>query len=272
MALTINTNVASLQADRNVEKSTNKLKSSLEQLASGKRINRASDDPAGLSVAISLLANSSVSDVAQRNISDAVSAANIAEGGISTASDITGRLAELAQQASNGTLSAEQRTGLNNEYNALRAELDRVAATTEFNGQSLLSGSTSYSIQAGTNGSSSSQLSVPLPGVSSSSLGLSSSIGSQADALNALNEAKSAVNRLAEARGEIGATVSRLEVATENLRASSVNEKQAASQILDADIAEQSARSISARIQQQSAVAVKAQANILPQLALKLLQ
>jgi flagellin len=272
MALTINTNIPSLRSDREIQKKSNDLKTSMEQLASGKRINRASDDPAGLAVAMSLLTNVSVSDVAQRNVNDAISAANIADGAISTASDIASRLGELAQQASNGTLSAEQRTALNNEYTALRSELDRISQTTEFNGQQLLSGESNYSVQAGTTGGSNSQVGIPLPGVSSASLGLSSTLSSQSGALTALSEAKAAVGRLAEARGNIGASVSRLEVANENLRAASVNEQDAASQIFDADIAEQSANSVASRIQQQAAVAVKAQANILPQLALKLLQ
>jgi flagellin len=272
MALTINNNIASLQTDRQLTKRSSELKKNFEALASGTRINRASDDPAGLAVALDLLSNAQVSDVGQRNISDAVSAADIADGAISSAAEITGRLSELASQASNGTLSDQQRSALNSEYQALVGELDRIAQTTEFNGISLLSGGGSVTVQAGSDGSSSSQLGVPFPGVSASSLGLSSSIATQNGALQAIDEAKRATESLAASRGEIGATVSRLEVASENLRASSVNEREAASQIYDADIAAESARLVSNRIGQQAGVAIKAQANILPQLALKLLQ
>ncbi|MCC6953953.1 MAG: flagellin FliC [Deltaproteobacteria bacterium] len=271
MALKINTNIPSLRSDREISKKTAALNKNFESLASGKRINRASDDPAGLSIALALQTSASVSDVARRNINDAVSASNIAEGAISTASDISARLSELASQASNGVLSDEQRESLNSEFNALRSELDRISQTTEFNGQQLLGGSANFVVQAGTDGSSNSQISVPFPSVSAAGLGLSSNLSSQASARQALDETRAAVDRLAQSRGDIGATVSRLEVANENLRASSVNERDAASQILDADIAEQAAQLTANRIGQQAAVAVKAQANLTSQLALRLL-
>ena len=272
MALTIRSNIPSLQADKQIQKRSQDLAKNYESLSSGKRINKASDDPAGLAVALNLLNQADTSDVAQRNISDAVSATNIAEGAISTASDITTRLSELATQASNGALSADQRTALNTEFTSLTQELDRIAQTTEFNGQQLLSGSTTFVVQTGTDGSANSQLAVPLPGVSSSSLGLNSRLDSVDNARKALDETRKAVESLAQSRGDIGSSVSRLDVANENLRASAVNTRDAASQIYDADIAEQSARSIANRIGQQAAVAVKAQANIAPQLAIKLLQ
>lgn len=271
MALSINTNIPSLQADRQLAKKTDALKKNFEKISSGLRINHASDDAAGLSIGTSLLTDARIDDVGTRNISDAVSAADIAEGAIGSATDIVTRLGELSQQAANGTLSATQRSALNNEFQALRTELDRIATTTEFNGQQLLNGNSSVAVQAGDDGSSSSQLSIAFPGVSASALGLASDISTQANAEASLDSAKTAIGSLAQARGGIGASVSRLDTAFENLRSSSTNARDAASQILDEDIASSAANLTANRIQQQAAAAVKAQANIQPQIALKLL-
>jgi flagellin len=268
----INDNIPSRKVDRELSKKTNELRKNFESLSSGKRVNSASDDPAGLAVALDLLTDAAVSDVGSRNISDAVSAANIADGSLQSATEITTRLSELATQASNGTLSDSQRGQLNKEYQSLRTELDRISQTTEFNGQKLLNGSTSISVQAGTDSQSTSQLAVNFPGVSSSSLGLSSDISTQAGAKAAIDEAKAASETIASARGTIGADVSRLDTALENIASASINLRDAASQILDADIAETSAKLTANKIGQQAAIAIKAQANIQPENVLKLLQ
>jgi flagellin len=270
----INSNIASLRVDRSLQKNTEELRKNFKQLSSGLRVNSASDDAAGLAIATELLANAKIDDVGSRNISDAVSAANIAEGALGSASDITSRLGELAAQASNGTLSASQRSALNNEFQALRSELDRISQTTEFNGLQLLGGSTSIGVQAGGGGSSGAagaQLSLTLPGVSSASLGIATDISTQANAQAALDEARVAIENLAQARGQIGAEVARLDTAFENLRSASVNSRDAASRILDADFAEVSSRLASNKIQQQASVAVKAQANLQPANVLRLL-
>lgn len=272
MAFSINDNIPSKQVDRQLHKRQEGLNSSLEKLASGKRINRAADDPAGLAVALDLLAVADTAAVATRNISDGVSAASIADGAIQSASDITVRLSELAQQSANGTLSAEQRTSLNNEYQQLTAELDRISATTEFNGQKLLSQSSTINIQAGTDGSSDSRIAIALPGVSSSSLGLTADISTADGARQAVEQTRSAQQSLAKSRGEIGSGVSRLTEAYENLRSGEVSNREAASRILDADVADESAKSIANQIGLQSGVAIKVQANQLPQLALNLLK
>lgn len=271
MALSVNNNIASLQTDRQLAKKTDELKKNFAKLSSGLRINSASDDAAGLAIATGLLANASINDVGVRNVSDAISAVNIAEGSVSSASDIVARLSELATQASNGTLSSTQRTALNQEFQSLRGELDRISQTTEFNGQQLLNGSTTIDVQAGADSTGNAQLSVSFPGVSASSLGLNTDISTQGNALQALDEAKNAVNSLASARGDIGSSVSRFDVAIENLRSSSTNARDAASQIRDADIADTSAKLTAAKIGQNVAAAVKAQANLDPQIVLRLL-
>ncbi len=272
MAISINTNISSLRVDRSLSKRQSGVDKSFEKLSSGKDINRASDNPAGLAVASQLLAGADTSAVAARNISDGVSIAAIAEGAVGSASEITTRLAELATQASNGTLSDDQRGALNNEYQALRSELDRISQTTEFNGQKLLSGSSATALQVGTDASAASQISLTLPGVSSDSLGIAPDISNQANARQAIEQAKSAQATLAASRGEIGSTVSRLGTAYENLKSYEVNSREAASRIVDADVAKESSLLIANRIGQQAAVAVKAQANIGPSLALDLLR
>jgi len=271
MTVNINTNVPSLRADREINSRSNSLSKSYEKLSSGKAINRASDDPAGLAVALELLANADTSSVALRNINDGVSISSIADGALATSSDITTRLAELATQSANGTLSDNQRSALNQEYQALRSELDRISQTTEFNGQQLLSQGSSFTLQAGIDGSANSQVGLPLPGVSASSLGLASDISTRESALAAVEETKAAVNTISEARGQVGSTVSRLETAYENLKTSEVNARSAASRIIDADVASESSKLIASRIGLEAGLSVKAQANQVPTIAQKLL-
>ena len=249
-----------------LQNQTNNLQNNFKKLSSGLRVNSASDDAAGLAVATELLTSARIDDQGSRNISDALSATNIADGAISSASDITSRLNELATQASNGTLSASQRSSLNTEYQALASELDRISQTTQFNGVQLLGGNTEIGVQAGQSG-----LSIKFPGVSSSGLGLASNLSSQESARAALDESKAAVEALAQARGDIGSSVARLDTAYENIRSSSVASKSAASQILDADFAEVSSKLAASKIGQQASVAINAQANLQAKNVLKLL-
>ena len=262
----VNGSSASLGINRTLQTQTNNLQNNFKKLSSGLRINNASDDPAGLAVATDLLTSAKIDDVGSRNISDALSAANIADGAIQSASDISSRLGELATQASNGTISATQRSALNNEYQSLQGELDRISQTTEFNGVQLLGGNAEIGVQAGD-----SNLSLKFPGVSSSGLGLSSDLSTQASAQSAIDESKSAADALAAARGDIGTGVARLDTANENLRSSSVSSQGAASQILDADFAEVTSRLTASKIGEQASVAISAQANLQSQNVLRLL-
>ncbi|MCB0360871.1 MAG: flagellin FliC [Bdellovibrionales bacterium] len=268
MGLSINTNIASLQNNRRLDQSLNRLKKSNEELASGRR----RLNPAELAIAEDLLARGDTAVVATRNISDAVSFANVAEGSLSTVSDITGRLGELAAQASNGTLSSEQRAALDQEYQQLSAELDRISQSTEFNGQKLLNGSAQVSVQAGVDGSASSQISLSLPGVSASSLGVGgTNLLTQESAQQALTQVDSARDTVSQARGEIGATVNRLGSAFNNLQTSIENTRAAESRIRDVDFADATARNTQAKILTQVGAAVGAQANLSPAVVSRLL-
>jgi len=270
MSITINTNITSLRNQRELSKKTSELDDTFERLASGKRINKASDGAAELAIAMGLTESARTGTVAAQNISYGVSAADIAEGGLQAASDITSRLSELATQAANGTLSAEQRTALNNEYQALTAELDRISESTEFNGQQLLSGN-SIAIQAGTTGQSSSAITLTTPEVSAAGLGLTANLLTQEGAKQALQQTKTATQTIADASGSIGATVSRLETAYEGIKTSVLNAVEASSRIQDADIAKEAADLTANRIGQNISSALGAQANLQPSLALRLL-
>jgi len=263
MALKINNTADSLSNIRNLGRATADVNKANERLSSGKRINRASDDPAGAAIAAQLAAGAEVSAVAARNVSDGVSIANIADGALESASDITTRLSELATQASNGTLSDTQRFSLNQEFQSLKSELDRISSTTEFNGQQLLSGSgSSFDLQVGNDGSANSQIQLRTVAVSSSSLGLGSTdISTQAGAQAALTQAKAASDVVSQTRGEIGSVVSRLDTAYNNIKSSEVNNREAEDRISSADVAQEKANQVRGLILQKGNVGLQAQAN-----------
>ncbi len=250
--------VSSIQ--RNLNKSLSELAKSNERLSSGKRINRASDDAAGLQIVAQLEAEVSLSRTASNNVGYGAALANIAEGAYEQAGAITGRLAELASQASSGTLSDGQRAALDNEFQALSTELDRISATTTFNGQQVLG--SSNNIQVGTDSSGNSQVTLNISEVSTSSLGLTgASLTSQAGAQAALDLAKLANEKVASSKSEIGATENRLGVALSNLQTSIVNNEEAASRIRDVDVIRESSDRVSSQIRAQASVALQAQAS-----------
>jgi flagellin len=244
-----------------IRKNNNESKNLLNKLASGKRINSASDDPAGLAVADSLFAQSSVLESANRNISYGYSASQIAEGATEQISGSLTRMQELAAQSANGTLSDSQREAISTEFNALRDEVDRIVGTTEFNGTNLLSGD-SITIQAGADGSSSSQINVENINVEqtlSDNNFNSISIGNINDARNALDQLSALSSQVSQIRGNLGAATSRLEVAENNNSSRQLALRESESRIRDADIAEVSAKLTASKIKQQSSVALLAQ-------------
>lgn len=243
-------------AINNISKATKNLGDIFTKLSSGKRINKASDDAAGLAIAEALASDTRVTSQANRNISDAVSVANIADSALSSTSDLVQRRSELAAQASNGTLNDQQRQSLDQEFQQLGQEIDRIAATTEFNGVNVLQGNNEIKIQAGSDSSSNSQIS--LQGGSLASSG--GSIASLEGARTALDQAQTDLNSISQSRGDNGAVVNRLEVAQNNNSAKIENQAAAESRIRDADIAEQSALKIGEEIKQNGSAALLAQA------------
>ena len=270
MAISISPQGAS-SIQQNLNKSTQSLRKSNEELSSGKR--RGLDDVAALAIATQLEAEGRLSSRSSSNINDAVSLANIADGGLSQVSDILTRQGELAAQSANGTLNDEQRASLDQEFQQLSQELTRISDSTTFNGQQLLSGSgNSFDIQVGTGSSSNSQVAISTPGVSSDSLNISSvSIATAAGAQAAIDTVKLAATTVSSARGDIGGQVARLEVAYNQAQTERVNLAAARSQLQDVDVAQAAADRAAANIRQQAGVAIAGQANQAASTVLRLL-
>ncbi len=285
MAITIGSNIASLQAQRRLSNASASLGNTYEKLSSGQRINKASDDAAGLAIADALRASQRVTSVAIRNANDGISTIGIADSALSEIGNVLSRLAELATQSANGVFSTSQRSALQNEFTALGSEIERIAVTTEFNGVRLLSGNSELTLQVGFNSGSTSQISytgvqgtlnsLGLAGANSSSLsfslnGATLSEGQSSSRL-ALDAVNAAIGSLASTRGVLGAAESRLRVAINNLSVARENFASAESRIRDVDVASEAAELTRLGILQQAGAAVLAQANQQPGLALSLL-
>ncbi len=283
MAVVINTNIMSLTAQRNLTVNQNKLAVSVQRLSSGLRINSAKDDAAGLAISAKISAQVVSIQVAIRNAQDGISLAQVAEGGLAQIGDILTRMRELAEEAANGTLGASERSALDNEYQQLMSEIDRIAEVTEFNGVKLLNGSQTGStggvtLQVGFQNTANDRITF-FSGVSAimtqSLLGLTgalSTIVSAGNAQSALTQIDSAISIVAKYRGTLGAIQNRLESTINNLRIASENLSAANSRIKDADFAYETAQFTRNQILVQAGTAVLAQANVLPQNALQLLR
>ena len=283
MALTINTNIAALNAQRRLGASTSELRQTFERLSSGLRIIRAKDDASGLAIADTLRADQRIASVAIRNANDGISLISIADGALNEIGNVLQRMAELSEQSANGTLSSTQRSALEQEFRALGSEISRISETTSFNGLQLLSGSASISLQVGFDSSNNSQiqfsgvngtlesLGLAKTGEKALSFSLNAAVGGQQAALSALDAVKTAIGSLTANRGTLGAAESRLNVAINNLQVARENFSSAESQIRDVDVAEEAARLTRLNILQQAGAAVLAQANQQPSLALALL-
>ncbi len=286
MSLNIRTNLASLQAQRNLYAATEGLNTTYARLSSGLRINRAKDDAAGLAIAESLKADQKLSAVAIRNANDGISIVAITDAAIDQISRILTRLAELAEQSANGVYDNVQRSALSREFHELMSEIERIALTTEFNGLRLLSGGGTVTLQVGLDGSSLSQITysgieATLQALNLANAGSSAHIysimgatnqDSQVAARSALDALRSAIAICNRQRGTLGSAESRLEAAIRNLQSSKENFARAESAIRDADVAAEAAELARLTILQQAATAVLAQANQQPSLALQLLR
>jgi flagellin len=286
MAISIASNITSLQAQRHLDITGQRLSQSFNKLSSGYRINRGADDAAGLAIADSLKAQSRIAGQAIRNTTDGISTIAIADSALGEVGNILARLAELASQAANGTLSTQQRSVVSNEFVALSSEIERIAAVTEFNGIKLLSGTSTITIQVGTGSGVSSQIGytnqlATLQGIGLSDNGsgaLTYSINGATDAAAAtaarlaLDAVYAAIYSVGASRGILGGVESRLSTAITNLTVTRENLVAAESRIRDVDVAEEAANLTRLSILQQAGTAILAQANQLPSLALQLLR
>ena len=275
MGLRVNSNIASLNAQRSLSTITDRLQSNFRRLSTGLRIATASDDAAGLAISERFRAQIRSTGQALRNAQDGISFTQTGEGALNEVSSLLIRLRELSIQASNGTASASDRTTLNEEFHDLVAEIDRIAQSTTFNGVRLLDGTGStITFQVGTGvqaGIDTIQLSTS--DTLSSTLGLSSlDIGSSGSPSLAVDFVDQAVNAVSRVRGQFGAVQNRLTATIANLQIQVENTSAAESRIRDVDVAIETASLTRNSILQQAAISILAQANTQPQAALQLLQ
>ena len=284
MPVRIFNNIPSLNAQRLLGINNDRLAFSVERISSGLRINRAADDTAGLAISNALRSDIRVLRQAIRNANDGISLINVTEGALNEQSSILLRLRELSSQASTGTVGSTERATIQLEFTALRNELDRIAATTEFNGQKLVDGSLASTvsstsqifIQVGLDSGVNSRINlneqINLTAVTSSSLGIDVlTVTSAAGALLALDFINTSIATVTQSRGKVGAMQNRLVRTVSNLATSTENLQAAESAIRDADIAEEVALLTRNQILVQAATAMVGQANLIPQSVLQLL-
>lgn len=268
MPQTINTNVMSLTAQRNLNASQGTLATAMQRLSSGLRVNSAKDDAAGLAIAERMNTQVRGMNVAIRNANDGISLSQTAEGGLQEVSAMLQRMRELAVQSANGTNSSADRANLDAEFTALDSEIGRIAETTKFNGETVLNNDgSSVQFQVGANTGADNQLSIDLVAISATS----ATIGTVADALAAIDEIDTFITSVTSSRADFGAMQSRFESAINNLQVGLENQSAARGRIMDADFAVETANMTRSQILQQAGNAMVSQANSAPQSVLQLL-
>jgi len=273
MGLRINSNIEALNAHRNLLRTSRALARSMERLSSGLRINRASDDAAGLAISEKLHGQIRGLNQAIRNAQDGISLIQTAEGALQETHSILQRMRELAVQAANDTLTETDRTAIQEEIDALVAEIDRIANATEFNTKKLLDGSvagTPLSFQVGAN--TGQAITVTIDTASSVALTVDSlSVTSVDGALSAIELIDAAITAVSSSRAKLGAVQNRLEHTINNLSVATENLQAAQSRIRDVDMAQEMMNFTRLQILQQAGTAMLAQANLAPQAVLQLL-
>ncbi|MEK6589863.1 MAG: flagellin [Nitrospinota bacterium] len=284
MPLRVYSNLYSLNAQRNLGTNNANLGVSLERLSSGLRVNRGADDAAGLAISEKLRSDIRAIGQAVRNSNDGISIINTAEGALSQQASMLTRMRELAAQASTGSVGSTERQTIQREFAALRDEIDRITTVTEFNGQKLVDGSLSSSISAtnqiviqiGFKSTSNDRINlnttIDLTSMDSTGLAIQNlSVTAAAQALTALSSIGSAISKVTDARGRLGAVQNRFTYTIANLQTSSENLQAAESQIREADYASEISTFTRNQILVQASTAILAQANLVPQTVLQLL-
>lgn len=277
MGLRINTNVASLNAQRNLGNTRSSMEKTLQKLSSGQRINRAGDDAAGLAISENLKAQIKGLGQAQRNAEDGISLVQIAEGALSEVSNILIRLRELSVQAASDTIGSTERKFLNVEFDQLTQEIDRIANSTEFNRVPLLNGTGAvFDIQIGTRNSPITDrltFDASSADVNVAALGLNlASVADKISAQNSLASIDQAIVTVSGIRADFGALQNRLQSTINNIQVSVENLSAANSRVRDADIAAETAEMTKNNILVQAGTSVLAQANSSSKNALNLIQ
>ena len=281
MALRINYNLESISAQRNLSSTQGSFFKAIEQLSSGLRINKAADDAAGLAVSEKLKNQVRGLNQAQRNAQDGISLLQTAEGALNETHSLLARMRELAVQSSNDTLTTDDRLHIQDEVDQLLSEVDRISNATQFNKISLLTGTgviTGLNLHIGantepspTNGSN--QITISIANSNTTGLSIAAlSLETQGDANSAIDTLDAAIETISTTRGQIGAYQNRLDSMINSLGVASENAGAANSRIRDADVAKSVSEMVRTQILQQSTMAVLAQANQAPQMALQLLK
>ena len=275
MAMVVQTNVASLEAQRHISGNQKALMSSFNKLASGYRVNSASDDAAGLAISESMKSQVRSYTVAERNAADGISMAQTAEGALGEVHNVLGRMRELAMQASNGGLTSTDRGYLNTEFGLLKSEVTRIQDSTKYNGTKLVNATGgAVTFQVGLNNTASDHITVTFGGVGFTALLAATTVLSGAGAtaaLAALGRIDSAITTTSTARSKFGAAMNRLDVATSNIQTMRLNLSAANSRIRDVDVAEETAKMSKNQVLTQAGISVLAQANQIPQMAFSLI-
>jgi flagellin len=275
MALTVNTNVASLNAQRNLATNQSSLSTVFQRLSSGLRVNSAKDDAAGLAVAEGLSSLVRGNNVALRNANDGISVGQTADGALGQIANNLQRIREIAVQSANGSISDTQRTYLQKEVTQLTDEITRVISGTDFNGTKLLDGTSSaINIQVGSGSASTDSISVGLANLSQLNSNISGTIDvtSTSNATTALGQIDSDLSAVIGSRADFGAVQNRFDAVIANLQTYTESLTAARGRIVDADFAAETASLTRGQILQQASTAILAQANALPQNALTLLK
>ena len=278
MSTVINTNVKALVSTSALVKNGRTMANTMESLSTGSRINKASDDAAGLSIRENMTAQIKGLNAAVRNANDAISMLQTADGALNEVSDMLQRMRELGTLAQNDTYSTAQRVALNDEFSALQSEIERVAENTQWNGMNLLDGTggnwgggSLFTFQVGANAGQT--ISVAIAGMGIASLGISAvSIGTVTDARDAVTALDDAISVLNTRRSVLGSVINRLTHAVDNLTNVSQNATESRSRVTDTDYATATSELARTQIIQQAATAILAQANQQPQMVLSLLK
>ncbi len=274
MSLSVNTNVTSMNAQNHLAKTQDALKTTFARLASGMRINSAADDAAGLGVAKSMNAQIRSYAVAERNTNDGISMLQTADGGAEQIHSLLTRMRELAVQASNGSVGANDFANIDTEFQQNLSEIDRVASAVQFNGVNLLSGAAaSKDFQVGIGTAASDRISVAFGGADATRLAVNgTSVTSFANAQTAITALDGAIQTLSGVRAGFGASMNRFSATVSNLQSMQTNTAASLSRIQDTDIAAETATLSKNQVLSQAGAAILSQANQTPQVALSLLR
>jgi len=278
MSTVINTNVKALVSTSALVKNGRTMAKTMESLSTGSRINKASDDAAGLSIRENMTAQIRGLNAAVRNANDAISMLQTADGALNEVADMLQRMRELGTLAQNDTYSTSQRVAMNDEFVQLQSEIDRIADNTQWNGMNLLDGTggnwgggSQFAFQVGANAGQT--ISVAIPGMGVASLAISMvSIGTVAEAQLAVSALDGAISVLNTRRSVLGSVINRLTHAVDNLTNVSQNASESRSRVTDTDYATATSELARTQIIQQAATAILAQANQQPQMVLSLLK